>query len=35
MLFGGIPENIRSDHGPEFVAKELREGLAKVGTGTL
>jgi putative transposase len=31
----GIPENIRSDNGPEFVAKELREWLAKVGTGTL
>jgi transposase InsO family protein len=34
MLFRGIPENIRSDNGP-FVAKELREWLAKVGTGTL
>jgi len=35
MLFRGIPENIRSDNGPELVAKELREWLAKVGTGTL
>ena len=35
MLFRGIPENMRSDNGPEFVAKELREWLAKVGTGTL
>ncbi len=35
MLFRGIPENIRSDNGAEFVAKELRQWLAKVGTGTL
>ena len=31
----GIPEHIRSDNGPEFVAKDLRKWLAKVGTGTL
>jgi putative transposase len=35
MLFRGIPEHIRSDNGPEFVAKELRQWLEKVGTGTL
>jgi transposase InsO family protein len=35
MLFRGIPEHIRSDNGSEFVAKELRQWLAKVGTGTL
>ena len=34
MLFRGIAENIRSVNGPEFVAKELRQWLAKVG-GTL
>jgi putative transposase len=35
MLYRGIPENIRSDNGLEFVAEELRRWLAKVGTGTL
>ncbi len=35
MLFRGIPEHIRSDNGAEFVAKELRQWLAKLGTGTL
>src|ERR1035437_737747 len=35
MLGRGIPENVRSDNGPEFVAKELRKWLGNVGTGTL
>ena len=35
MLWRGIPEHIRSDNGPEFVAGELRQWLRNVGTGTL
>ena len=35
MLWRGIPEHIRSDNGPEFVAKELRKWLRQVGTETL
>jgi len=33
MLHRGIPENIRSDSGPEFADEELRKWLRKVGTG--
>src|ERR1039457_3204970 len=35
MLVNGIPEHIRSDNGPEFVAKQLRQWLAGVGAKTL
>jgi putative transposase len=35
MLWRGIPEHLRSDNGPEFVSKPLREWLASLGTGPL
>jgi transposase InsO family protein len=31
----GVSEHIRSDNGPEFLAKELRQWLAQVGCATL
>ena len=31
----GIPRYLRSDNGPEFVAKAVREWLGKLGVGTL
>ncbi len=31
----GAPENIRSDNGPEFTSKMIREWLPKVGVQTL
>ena len=35
MLKHGRPEHIRSDNGPEFVAKQLRQWLEATGTKTL
>ena len=35
MVANGIPEHIRSDNGPEFVAKDLRQWLADIGAKTL
>ena len=35
MQMHGIPEHIRSDNGPEMVAKRLRSWLARLGTKTI
>ena len=35
MLFDGLPTYIRSDNGPEMVAKVLREWLTGIGTSNL
>ena len=35
MLLYGIPEHIRSDNGPEFIAERLRKWLSAVGAKTL
>jgi transposase InsO family protein len=34
MIDNGIPEYIRSDNGPEFIAKELRNWLSGIGVKT-
>jgi IS30 family transposase len=35
MVLKGVPEHIRSDNGPEFVAKDLRKWLADTGAKRL
>jgi transposase InsO family protein len=35
MVMKGVPEHLRSDNGPEFVARDLRKWLAATGAKTL
>ena len=35
FVFRGIPEHIRSDNGPEFTAKAVRQWLNRLGVKTL
>lgn len=35
MVMKGVPEHLRSDNGPEFVAKDLRKWLAATGVKML
>ena len=35
FIFRGIPEHIRSDNGPEFTAKAIRDWLDRLGVKTL
>ena len=35
FVFRGIPEHIRSDNGPEFTSKEIRNWLNQLGVKTL
>ena len=35
FVFRGVPEFVRSDNGPEFTAKAVREWLPRVGVTTL
>ena len=35
MVFRGVPDRIRSDNGPAFTARAVREWLGRVGARTL
>ena len=35
MVFRGVPDHIRSDNGPEFTARAVREWFGRVGARTL
>ncbi len=35
MVTRGVPDHIRSDNGPEFTARAVREWLGRVGARTL
>jgi putative transposase len=35
FILRGVPENIRSDNGPEFTAREIRKWLGQIGVKTL
>jgi transposase InsO family protein len=35
FLIKGVPDHIRSDNGPEFTAKVIREWLERIGSQTL
>ncbi len=35
MVFRGVPDHIRSDNGPEFTARAVREWLGRAGARTL
>ena len=35
MVTRGVPEHIRSDNGPEFTSRAVREWLGNVGAKTL
>jgi putative transposase len=34
FILHGVPEHIRSDHGPEFIAKSVQEWITAVGAKT-